>query len=147
MEDGTLLGDPATRTLTKHIKSLGWTVEHPSAFDVLPIVLEWPGKPPVWRDVPSELILEVPIRHPDHPGLEELGLKWYALPAVAAMSLELGGLVYTLAPFNGFYMSTEIEPEISPIPAGTICLNLLPTPWELHELRIETCGKMRSKSS
>ncbi len=108
MEDGTLLGDPATRTLTKHIKSLGWTVEHPSAFDVLPIVLEWPGKPPVWRDVPSELILEVPIRHPDHPGLEELGLKWYALPAVAAMSLELGGLVYTLAPFNGFYMSTEI---------------------------------------
>ena len=108
LENGTLLGDPATRTLTKQIKSLGWTVEEPSAFDVLPIVLEWPGRPPVWREVPPELVLEVAIRHPDHPGLEEVGLKWYALPAVAAMSLEIGGLVYTLAPFNGFYMSTEI---------------------------------------
>ena len=108
MEDGTLLGDPGTLSLTKKIKSLGWTVENPTRFDVLPLVIELPGKAPVMKEIPKEIILEVNIRHPEYPNLETLGLKWYALPAVSAMSLEIGGLLYTLAPFNGFYMSTEI---------------------------------------
>ncbi len=108
LPNGELLGDPSTRSLTHRIKALGWDVAEPTAFDVLPLVLEWPGRPPVVRDVPKELVLEVPIRHPEHPGLASMNLRWYALPAVSAMSLELGGLVFTLAPFNGFYMSTEI---------------------------------------
>ena len=29
------------------------------------------------------------------PGLEKMNLKWYALPAVSAMSLEIGGLIHT----------------------------------------------------
>ena len=39
---------------------------------------------------------------------EELGLKWYVLPAVASMMLDCGGLEFTCAPFNGWYMGTEI---------------------------------------
>lgn len=38
----------------------------------------------------------------------ELGLKWYALPAVANMLLEVGGLEFPACPFNGWYMGTEI---------------------------------------
>ena len=39
---------------------------------------------------------------------EELGYKWYALPAVANMMLDCGGLEFTASPFNGWYMGTEI---------------------------------------
>jgi len=39
---------------------------------------------------------------------EDFDLKWYALPAVSNMMLEVGGLQFTAAPFNGWYMSTEI---------------------------------------
>ena len=108
LENGRTLGDPATRTLTRRIKELGWNVENPTNFDILPLVLEWPGQSPIMREIPEEIILQVKIRHPDMPGLENMYLQWYALPAVSAMSLEIGGLLYTLAPFNGFYMSTEI---------------------------------------
>lgn len=39
---------------------------------------------------------------------EELGLRWYSLPAVSGMMFDCGGLEFTAAPFNGWYMSTEI---------------------------------------
>jgi nitric-oxide synthase len=39
---------------------------------------------------------------------EKLDLRWYALPAVANMLFDCGGLEFTAAPFNGWYMSTEI---------------------------------------
>lgn len=38
----------------------------------------------------------------------DLNLKWYVVPAVASMMLDCGGLEFTAAPFNGWYMSTEI---------------------------------------
>lgn len=38
----------------------------------------------------------------------ELGLRWHALPAVANLLLEIGGLEFPAAPFNGWYMGTEI---------------------------------------
>ena len=37
-----------------------------------------------------------------------MGLRWYALPAVANMMLDCGGLEFTAIPFNGWYMGTEI---------------------------------------
>jgi nitric oxide synthase oxygenase domain/subunit len=43
-----------------------------------------------------------------YPWFEELGLKWYALPAVSSLVLDCGGLEYTACPFNGWYMGTEI---------------------------------------
>lgn len=39
---------------------------------------------------------------------EELGLQWYALPAVANMKLDVGGVEFPCSPFNGWYMVTEI---------------------------------------
>lgn len=38
----------------------------------------------------------------------DLGLRWYALPAVSCIMLDLGGLQFTGIPFNGWYMETEI---------------------------------------
>jgi len=40
-----------------------------------------------------------------YPWFEKLGLKWYALPAVANMMLDAGGLEFTGAPFNGWLVS------------------------------------------
>ena len=51
---------------------------------------------------------EVPIRHPTDPAIAELGLRWYAVPCVSDMILTIGGIDYPCAPFNGFYMGTEI---------------------------------------
>lgn len=39
---------------------------------------------------------------------KELNLKWYGLPAVSSMLLEVGGLEFTACPFSGWYMGTEI---------------------------------------
>lgn len=39
---------------------------------------------------------------------KDLGLKWYGLPAVANMLLEIGGLEFSACPFSGWYMGTEI---------------------------------------
>ena len=43
-----------------------------------------------------------------HEWFKDLGLKWYALPAVSSMLLEVGGLEFSACPFNGWYMGTEI---------------------------------------
>uniref|UniRef100_A0A4W3IBA7 Nitric oxide synthase n=1 Tax=Callorhinchus milii TaxID=7868 RepID=A0A4W3IBA7_CALMI len=40
--------------------------------------------------------------------MRDLGLRWYALPAVANMLLEVGGLEFPGCPFNGWYMGSEI---------------------------------------
>lgn len=37
-----------------------------------------------------------------------MGIQWYALPAVSGMLFDCGGLEFTGAPFNGWYMGTEI---------------------------------------
>jgi nitric-oxide synthase len=40
--------------------------------------------------------------------MSELQLKWHAVPVVSDMLLEVGGIRYPAAPFNGWYMGTEI---------------------------------------
>jgi nitric-oxide synthase, bacterial len=37
-----------------------------------------------------------------------LGLRWYAVPVISDMYLDVGGVRYPAAPFNGWYMCTEI---------------------------------------
>lgn len=39
---------------------------------------------------------------------EDLGLRWYALPAVSNMMFDCGGIQFTATAFSGWYMSTEI---------------------------------------
>jgi nitric-oxide synthase len=107
--DGRVLGDPANVELTDVATSLGWRPPASrSAFDLLPVIVQAVGEKPVWREIPRALVLEIPIVHPTLAWVADLELKWYALPAVSAMRLDAGGLRYTAAPFNGWYMGTEI---------------------------------------
>ena len=106
--DGSILGDPANLEFTEQALKLGWKKENRTAFDYLPIIIQLPDSQPRLFEIPPEIILDVSLSHPRYEWFEELGLKWYALPAVCNMSLDLGGIQYTCMPFNGFYMGTEI---------------------------------------
>lgn len=68
-------------------------------------------------------MLEVPIEHPDDAGWADWGLRWHAVPAISNMCLEIGGIHYPAAPFNGWYMGTEIGARNL---ADTDRYNLLP---------------------
>ncbi|XP_033108490.1 nitric oxide synthase, brain-like [Anneissia japonica] len=105
--DGSITGDPATVEFTELCIKFGWKAGY-GRFDILPLVLSANGEDPEMFDIPPELILEVEISHPKYPWFAELGLRWYALPAVSALMLDLGGLEFTGCPFNGWYMGTEI---------------------------------------
>ncbi|WP_079910920.1 nitric oxide synthase oxygenase [Paenibacillus sp. 32352] len=105
--DRGIIGDPASVAFTKQCQQLGWQGER-TPFDVLPLVIQINGREPRWYPIPPELILEVPIVHPTIDRFAELGLKWYAVPCISDMRLDMGGLSYTAAPFNGWYMGTEI---------------------------------------
>ncbi|XP_030075624.1 nitric oxide synthase 1 [Microcaecilia unicolor] len=105
--DGSILGDPANVELTEICIQQGWKAPR-GRFDVLPLVLQAGGNDPELFEIPPELILEVPIRHPKFEWFKDLGLKWYGLPAVSSMLLEIGGLEFTACPFSGWYMGTEI---------------------------------------
>ncbi|GKU79457.1 nitric oxide synthase oxygenase [Paenibacillus sp. L3-i20] len=107
MDDGTIVGDAASISFTETCIALGWKGAG-TAFDVLPLVLSVDGKAPTFFDIPKELVLEVQITHPEITNFESLELKWYAVPLVSDMMLEIGGIYYSAAPFNGWYMGTEI---------------------------------------
>ncbi|XP_043272207.1 nitric oxide synthase, salivary gland [Venturia canescens] len=110
-KDGTILGDPANVEFTDICIKLGWRGPRngiKTRFDILPLVLSANGHDPDYFDIPSELVLEVPIIHPTFEWFAELKLKWFAVPAVSGMVFDCGGLEFTAAPFNGWYMSTEI---------------------------------------
>ncbi|XP_065486126.1 nitric oxide synthase 3 isoform X2 [Caloenas nicobarica] len=105
--DGSVLGDPANIDVTELCVQHGWSPGG-GRFDVLPLLLQGPEEPPELFPLPPELVLEVPLQHPTLAWFAELGLRWYALPAVSNMLLEIGGLEFPAAPFNGWYMSSEI---------------------------------------
>ncbi|NP_001098407.1 nitric oxide synthase 2a, inducible [Danio rerio] len=107
MDDGSVIGDPAGVDFTQVCIQLGWKPKY-GRFDVLPLVLQANGEDPEVFEIPPELILEVPIEHPEYEWFKDLDLKWYAIPAVANMLMEVGGLEFTACPFNGWYMGTEI---------------------------------------
>ncbi|NWI54792.1 NOS2 protein, partial [Calyptomena viridis] len=104
---GAVLGDPANVQFTQLCIELGWKPRY-GRFDVLPLVLQANGQDPEIFELPPEIVLEVPMEHPKYEWFKELDLRWYALPAVANMLLEVGGLEFTACPFNGWYMGTEI---------------------------------------
>ncbi|SMO62909.1 nitric oxide synthase oxygenase [Melghirimyces algeriensis] len=100
-------GDPASLSFTQACHSLGWKGKG-TDYDILPLVIQIGGNSPRWFDIPKDIILEVPIHHPDFSWFKDLGLQWYAVPIISDMRLEVGGIHYTAAPFNGWYMGTEI---------------------------------------
>ncbi|MEU9372741.1 nitric oxide synthase oxygenase [Streptomyces sp. NPDC048255] len=129
-DDGTVVGDGAYAAFTEQVRRLGWQgLDGP--FDILPLVIDTPDDKPQLFEVPRDLVLEVPISHPDVPRIADLGLRWHAVPAISNMRLRVGGIDYPLAPFNGWYMGTEIgarnlvdEGRYNLLPAVAACLGL-----------------------
>ncbi|MDF2724523.1 MAG: yflM [Paenibacillus sp.] len=120
--DGSIVGDPASVELTQKCEELGWRGEG-TPFDLLPIVIQCEGRRPYWFPIPKTLEVEVPIVHPEFELLRGEPLQWYAVPIISDMRLVIGGLSYVAAPFNGWYMGTEIGARNL---ADTSRYNLLP---------------------
>ena len=106
--DGGVHGDPVLAAFTDVVRALGWQGGPGTPFDLLPIVIQMPNQQPRLFELPREIVLEVPMSHPDYGWFADLGLKWHAVPVISNMRLEIGGISYTAAPFNGWYMGTEI---------------------------------------
>ncbi|GAB6991217.1 nitric oxide synthase oxygenase [Paenibacillus pini] len=107
MEGDQIVGDPASVAFTTQCMELGWRGEG-TPFDVLPLVVQIGEDKPQWYPIPSELVIQVPLTHPDLPEFAQLGLRWYAVPIISEMEMVIGGIHYQAAPFNGWYMVTEI---------------------------------------
>jgi nitric-oxide synthase, bacterial len=107
--DGRITGDPAGVHQTRLAARLGWQPPaRPGRFDVLPLIIQEPGAAPTWHEVPADAVFEVPLQHPDYGWFADLGLRWYAVPVISDMQFEAGGICYPAAPFNGWYMCTEV---------------------------------------
>lgn len=109
LPDGRVLGDRQNVEATRIARAMGWSPPaDPGRFDLLPYLLRDAQDRRHLCHLPPGSVREVPITHPGHPGLGALGLRWYAVPMVSNMILTIGGVDYPCAPFNGFYMGTEI---------------------------------------
>jgi nitric-oxide synthase, bacterial len=107
LPNGEILGDPDSVSFTSYCTSLGWEGKQ-TPFDVLPLVIQREGEPAQWFAIPEEQVLRVNLSHPDYSWFQELKLQWYAVPVISDMRLEIGGISFPCAPFNGWYMLTEI---------------------------------------
>ena len=113
-EDGSMLGDPANRELTKVAMELGWNKpqKQRTQWDLLPIIVQVDqNTPPSWYELPEDLRLIVFLSHPDakyDAAIKKLGLRWVVQPFVADKAIEIGGIVFKCVPFSGWFMGTEI---------------------------------------
>ncbi len=113
MDDGNVMGDQKNLRFTQMLEErFGWNGPksgEQGPYDYLPLIVQADpyGKPELF-DMPIEFVPHVHIQHPEHPELSFLDLRWYPIPAVCALDLTLGGIVYTAAPFNGWYADTEV---------------------------------------
>ena len=79
--------------------------------------------------LPPDVVSVINISHPQYRGVAALGLQWTAIPAISDFVLDVGGLVYSCCPFNGWFMETEI------------CRDLLDVQrYNLEDQVIEACG-------
>ncbi|PTI44567.1 nitric oxide synthase [Staphylococcus xylosus] len=101
------IGDPAEKSITQLAEHLGWRGAR-TDFDILPLIYKMPDGAMKYHEYQPHLIKEVAIEHDHFPKLQQLGLKWYAVPIISSMDLKIGGMTYPTAPFNGWYMVNEI---------------------------------------
>ena len=137
-QDGTVMGDPVNLSFTAMCVKLGWTPPSvKSDFDFLPLVISddivGHDRPRVFN-IPADAIMEVPIHHPEHELFSSLNLRWYALPAISNMGVDIGGVYYQTCPFNGWYQVTEIGRDL-----------LDKQRYDLAEAVAVACGIQRSK--
>lgn len=108
-EGGRVRGDGRYADFTDRVVAMGWErPEPPGRFDVLPLVVSRGDAEPELHEIPADAVLEVPLSHPDHAWFADLRLRWHGVPAISNMPLEVGGITYPAAPFNGWYLGTEI---------------------------------------
>ena len=125
-------GRRAVVEFTKECVKLGWQPKM-EPFDILPLVVQIGSQAPEWREIPKEIITLVPIEHPSIKAIKDLKLQWYSTPIISNMTLEVGGIEFMAAPFNGWYMGTEIGARNL---ADEDRYNLLPTVAELMGLDV-----------
>jgi nitric-oxide synthase, bacterial len=107
--NGAVIGDPANAGVTRLARDLGWPGGEPAGrFDLLPLLVQEAGAHVTLHDLPADAVLEVTIGHPEFGWFADLGLRWHAVPVISDMYLDIGGVHYPAAPFNGWYMCTEI---------------------------------------
>ncbi|KMY53061.1 hypothetical protein AC623_02855 [Bacillus sp. FJAT-27231] len=136
-EEG-IKGDPASIDLTARCQKLGWRGEG-TDFDLLPWVVQIGNRPPELQELNKELVKEISIVHPEYDWFAELQLKWYAVPIISDMKLEIGGIEYKAAPFNGWYMGTEVGARNL---ADDFRYNQLPVIAERMELDMSRASSM-----
>jgi nitric-oxide synthase, bacterial len=106
---GGVRGDGKYADFTDRAVALGWRRPEPAGrFDVLPLLVSAGDGEPEIFELPPDAVLEVPLSHPEYDWFTELRLRWHAVPAISNMPLEVGGVTYPAAPFNGWYLGTEI---------------------------------------
>lgn len=132
--DGNIIGDSTSLEFTKMCEELGWQGDY-TDYDILPLVIQEFGAAPKLFDIPNHLVKEINITHPQYDGFKTLNLKWYAVPIISDMRLEIGGIDYPMAPFNGWYMGTEIGARNL---ADTDRYNALPKIAEIMELNTKS---------
>lgn len=128
-QQGNIIGDPQSVAFTKKCIAYGWQPKY-GEFDVLPLMIQVADREPRIFEIPPACVLEVPITHPQHD-FEQLQLKWYAVPMIADMKLDVGDVSFQAAPFNGWYMGTEIGARNL---ADTTRYNRLPQVAEVLQL-------------
>lgn len=104
---GNVIGDRANVEATREAEASGWRGTG-GPFDVLPVPIITADGHRLHRMLPDEVTQHVQLEHPQHADFGELGLQWYGVPCVSGIILTIGGIDYPCAPFNGFYMGTEI---------------------------------------
>ena len=106
--EGAFTGDPSNVDITRLASDLSWAGRRPPGrFDVLPLLIQ-DGPRLTLHELPADAVLEVIISHPEFGWFADLGLRWHAVPVISDMYLDIGGVRYPAAPFNGWYMCTEI---------------------------------------
>jgi nitric-oxide synthase, bacterial len=157
-ENGKYTGDPHSIEFTQKCRELGWKGEG-TDFDVLPFVVQIGDEAPQLRVVKPHLALQVPLRHPEFDWFGDLGLMWYGVPIISDMELKIGGISYKAAPFNGWYMETEIgarnladENRYNLLPKVASCMGIdtsrVATLWKdkaLIELNIAVLHSFKEK--
>jgi nitric-oxide synthase len=106
---GATLGDPKNIATTERAMALGWSPPaRRSAFDLMPLMVTDMDGVTRWRPLPASAVHEVHLTHPEVQEVGGMGLRWYAVPLVSDMVFRIAGTDYPAAPFNGWYMGTEI---------------------------------------
>jgi nitric-oxide synthase len=105
--DGT--GDRRYTRFTDAVQGMGWRAPAtPGRFDLLPLVVETAHEGAKLFTVPPDVVREVLLEHPELPWFGQLGLRWHAVPVITNMRLTIGGITYPAAPFNSWFVGSEI---------------------------------------